>query len=63
MNLDINLTTVISSGVVAIIVSAFTFVGNRYTKRILDRIERQLGIDPDESKPKDKNSKKDSNKE
>ena len=38
--MDINWTTVISSGVVAVIISSMQFVTTRYLSRILDRLEK-----------------------
>ena len=51
MHLD--LTTVVSSGVVATIIGVFNLIGQRYTNRILDHIESKLGISngKDKSKP------------
>ena len=43
MGLAINWTTVIASALTAVIVSAFTLIGNRYLTRILDRIEKEVG--------------------
>jgi len=40
MDLDINWTTVITSAVVAVIISGTQFITTRYLGRILDRIEK-----------------------
>jgi hypothetical protein len=40
--MEINLTTVISSGVVATIIGIFQLIGTRYVGKILDHIERTL---------------------
>ena len=40
--MDINWTTVISSGVVAAIVGVIQLIANRYTIRILDHVERSI---------------------
>ena len=39
---DINWTTIISSGVVAAIISGFQTVGNRYIVRALDHLEKTV---------------------
>jgi hypothetical protein len=44
MDLNINWTTVASSGVVAVIIGIFQLVATRYTNRILDHIEKTLRI-------------------
>jgi hypothetical protein len=38
--MDINWTTVITSGVVAAIISSMQFITTRYLGRILDRLEK-----------------------
>jgi hypothetical protein len=38
--MDINWTTVITSGVVAAIISSMQFITTRYLSRILDRLEK-----------------------
>lgn len=40
--MEINWTTVISSAVVAVIISGAQLIGNRYLSRILDHIEKNL---------------------
>jgi hypothetical protein len=40
--LHIDLTTVITSGLVATIIGIFNLIGQRYTNRILDHIEKIL---------------------
>jgi hypothetical protein len=38
--MDINWTTVISSGVVAIVIGIFQLVATRYTNKILDHLDK-----------------------
>ncbi len=40
--MEINWTTVISSAVVAVIISGAQLIGNRYLSRVLDHLERTL---------------------
>jgi hypothetical protein len=40
--INIDWTTVISSAVVAMIIGGFQLVGNRYTTRLLDRLEASV---------------------
>lgn len=40
--MSIDLTTVASSGLVAAVIGVIQLVANRYTNRILDRIEKSL---------------------
>ena len=40
--MNINWTTVISSGVVAAIVGIIQLIANRYTNRVLDHLEKTL---------------------
>jgi hypothetical protein len=42
MAIDVNLTTVISSAVVAVIVGGSQFIANRYLAKMLDRIDKKL---------------------
>ena len=42
LQMNINWTTVISSGVVAVVIGMFQLVAARYTNRILDRIDKLL---------------------
>ena len=40
--MEINWTTVISSGIVAAVIGTFQLVGTRYTNRALDHIEKMF---------------------
>lgn len=42
MSLAINWTTVITSGVVATIISCFQVIGNRYLIKALDHLEKSI---------------------
>jgi hypothetical protein len=42
MAIDINWTTIISSGVVATVISIFQLVGSRYVTRALDHFEKVI---------------------
>jgi hypothetical protein len=48
--MHIDMTTVLSSGVVAAIISSFQFITNRYLGRILDRIEKNTEKKDEKSK-------------
>jgi len=48
--MHVDWTTIFASGFTAAIIGVFQLVGARYTKRILDKIEKKLGITNDEDK-------------
>ena len=52
VTMKLDWTTVIASGVPTAIVGGFQLFNNRYLTRILDTIERRLGIVPGDKKDK-----------
>jgi hypothetical protein len=40
--MHIDLTTVISSGITAMIIGSFQVIGNRYIVRMLDHVEKRI---------------------
>jgi len=47
---SINWSTVVASGLVAVIVGSFQLVAQRYTNHMLDRVDKKLGIIKKEDK-------------
>jgi hypothetical protein len=41
--MNVDLTTVLASGLTASIIGVFQVIANRYSNRILDRLEKLLG--------------------